>query len=91
MQVRVPHQLEQSEAVRRLLTAAEGLELSMRPGADANSGRVTKETPLGPVKASWEALESEILITIDTKPAFIPGATVERMLRDGLGEALGAH
>lgn len=90
MEVRVPHQLELDEAVRRILTAAETLELSMRPGKDPHSGRVTKETPLGAVEASWRALESEVLVTIENKPAFLPGATVERMLRDGLTDALGS-
>lgn len=89
MEVRVPHQLEREEAVRRILAAAERLELSMRPGKTVNNGRVTKETPLGPVEASWEAFEAEILVTIETKPAFLPGPTVERLLREGIVDALG--
>jgi hypothetical protein len=88
MEIRVPHQLERDEAVRRLLAAAERLELSMRPGADANQGRVTKATPLGPVEASWQAHATEICVIIDTKPAFLPGPMVERMLKEGLTDAL---
>lgn len=88
MEVRVPHRLERDEAVRRLLAAAERLELSMRPGKEHHMGRATKNTPMGPVEATWEAFDEEILVTVENKPAFLPGSMVERLLKEGLGDAL---
>lgn len=92
VEIRMPHTLERASAAERIRAAAAKLELSTPDAAGSAStefsGQLSKETPFGPVLASWEALEVEVVVRIEQKPAFLPQSTITRLLEDGLRDAL---
>ena len=90
MEVRVTHRLDPAEATRRIRAAAQ--ELEIRPDGSENEGDphgvFTKDTPLGSIRASWEVLPGEVVVRIESKPAFLPASTVTRALEEGLAKTL---
>ncbi|MEW6074180.1 MAG: hypothetical protein AB1726_16490 [Planctomycetota bacterium] len=93
MEVRIAHRIALAEAVRRI--RATGRELGLEPGAgegaDDPHGTFTKLTPVGPVSASWTVTPGEVVVRVLAKPAFLPDATVGRLLEDGLRRTLDAR
>jgi hypothetical protein len=90
MEVRVAHELGQSEAVRRLREAARELDAQIEDGGDGSetSGLLVKSTPLGSVQARWEVHPDEVRVQVEKKPAFLPASTIQRMLEEGLEKIL---
>ncbi len=90
MEVCVRHQLEPAEATRRIRAAAQELEIRPDEGEkdDDPRGVFTKDTPLGSIRASWEARSGEVVVRIESKPAFLPASTVTRALEEGLAKTL---
>jgi len=88
MEIRVEHALGRDGAVQALKAAAEAEGLSAPESADPYGGSLEKETPLGAIRASWEVGETEVVVRIEKKPAFLPEATVVRFLEEGLRSAL---
>lgn len=90
MEIRVSHALVRAAAAERIRAAAEKLDVRPEELSQETefAGRLHKDTPLGSVRASWQALEREVVVTIEERPAFLPEGTVRRLLEDGLRQAL---
>jgi len=65
-----------------------GLVEIEREARDELGGAFQKGTPLGNVSASWTVTPEAVEVRILEKPAFLPRATVTRLLEDGLVNAL---
>lgn len=91
MEIRVPHTLKPEDASARLRVAAERFDLSIPTdagGSAENEGVLVKETPLGDVRARWQVSTSELVITVEERPGFLPENTIRRALEDNLKEIL---
>jgi len=91
MEIRVPHTLPADEAAARVRKAAERFDLFVPDGGAAvtgTAGVLVKETHLGSVRARWEVLADELVVTVEERPAFLPEGTVRRALEDGLRQML---
>ena len=88
MEIRVPHGMDAARAAARVQEAAAQHDLKVPtdggPASDPHAGTLVKETPLGSVRARWQALEDELVVTVEDRPAFLPEGTVRRALEDGL-------
>jgi len=88
MEVRVNHQLTPEEVARRLREEAQKQDIQSQGIEDELRGTFTKDTPLGSIRASWEALSGEVVVRVESKPAFLPASTVTRALEEGLTKLL---
>lgn len=88
METRVNHRLEPAEAARRLREEAQKHEIRAEGDEGGLHGVFTKDTPLGSVRARWEARPGEVVVVIESKPAFLPASTVARALEEGLQKLL---
>jgi len=88
MEIRVQHTLQPDEAAARVQAAAARYDLVVEDTTAGSGGVLVKETPLGSVRARWEVVASELVVTVEERPAFLPEGTVRRALEDGLREML---
>ena len=88
MEIRVAHGLSREEAARRMRDAARNIEARTEDDEGGLGGSLVKDTPLGSITARWEAAESEVVVTIVSKPKWLPDKTVRAPLESGLREAL---
>ena len=90
MEIRVAHSLERALAAERVRAAAARHDVRPEdPSRETDyGGALQKDTPLGSVRATWIATASEVVVCIEGVPAFVPEATVRRLLEDGLRQVL---
>lgn len=90
MEIRITHTLEPDAAAARLAELARDndIELELDDDAGGRAGRLAKSTPFGAVSGRFRMEPGEVVITIEKRPAFLPEATVRRLLEENLGDAL---
>jgi hypothetical protein len=90
MEIRVPHQLAPEELARRIAAAADRHELEFVPDASGASGTLAKDAGfLGTVRARYSLEKDALLVVVSERPAFLPEATLRRMVEDELKKLVG--
>lgn len=85
MEIRVPHTLSSQELARRIAAAADRHEVEFTPNADGKGGVLSKDAGfLGTVRAQYSIEAQALVVLVSEKPAFLPEATLRRMLEDEL-------
>ena len=86
MEVRIDHELNPEEALRRLLEAASEHDIRIEQDPDGVTGKLEKSAGfLGSVRGEYTLAEGHLLILVSKAPAMIPEETVRRMIVEGLG------
>ena len=88
VEIRIPHRLGPEEAAARIVALAGDHDVGLAPDPDGRSGTIEKTTPLGAVRGTYAVEGDEVVVTIEKKPAFLPEATVRRVLEENLRAAL---
>ena len=85
MEVRVPHTLSSEEVARRITAAADKHDVEFTPDATGLRGTLAKDAGfLGAVRANYAIEKHALVVVVDQRPAFLPEATLRRMLEDEL-------
>jgi len=87
MEVRISHSLPTAELARRIQHAATRHDVEFTPGPDGLRGTLAKNAGfLGSVRADYGIETNALVVTVRDRPAFLPEATLRRMLEEELGK-----
>ena len=91
MEIRLPHTLAPELVQARLEALASRHDVTLEPDLDARSGTLEKTASfLGRVRARYEILPEELLVTVTDRPALLPEGTLRRALERELSSYLEA-
>ncbi|MCZ6596434.1 MAG: hypothetical protein O7B99_02225 [Planctomycetota bacterium] len=88
VEIRIPHRLALEEAAARIVALAGDHDVGLVPDPDGRGGSIEKATPVGAVHGRYVVEGDAVVVTIEKKPAFLPEATVRRVLEENLRAAL---
>jgi len=85
MEVRVSHTLSPEEMTGRIANAARHHDVEFTPDANGTGGTLAKDAGfLGSVRAQYSLEAGVLVVRVSERPAFLPEATLRRMLETEL-------